>query len=81
MGILNDILGSLPDKDVIDVRIGLHWTAVAVESHGELHCGLASTLSDTTQNGIATDFDLEAMEDTTSCRASDFKPDLANEGG
>jgi hypothetical protein len=39
------------------------------------------TLSDTTQNGIATDFDLEAMEDTTSCRASDFKPDLANEGG
>jgi uncharacterized protein (DUF4213/DUF364 family) len=44
MLILDQILDSLPSGRVKDVRIGLHWTAVVVETAGETHCGLASTL-------------------------------------
>ena len=45
MQILTEILKTLPDGEVADVRIGLHWTAVVVRVDGGLHCGLASTLS------------------------------------
>lgn len=45
MQILAEIISALPDGEVRDVRIGLHWTAVAVETGGELRCGLSSTLS------------------------------------
>lgn len=45
MTVLDDLLEDLPDGEVIDVRIGLHWTAVVVETSGERRCGLASTLS------------------------------------
>jgi uncharacterized protein len=44
MPILDQILDSLPSGQVKDVRIGLHWTAVVVETAGETRCGLASTL-------------------------------------
>ena len=44
MSIFSDLLAGLPDGKVLDVRIGLHWTAVAVESAGEQRCGLAATL-------------------------------------
>ncbi len=44
MQILSDILGSLPDGEVHDVRIGLHWTVVVIETGGVLRCGLSSTL-------------------------------------
>jgi uncharacterized protein len=44
MQILEQILQSLPSGMVKDVRIGLHWTAVLVETAGEQRCGLASTL-------------------------------------
>lgn len=45
MEILGDILKSLPDGKVLDVHIGLHWTAVMVDVDGMHQCGLASTLS------------------------------------
>lgn len=45
MQILSEIIRTLPDGEVRDVRIGLHWTAVVVETGGELRCGLSSTLS------------------------------------
>ena len=44
MQILTDLLTSLPDGRVLDVRIGLHWTAVVVDVDGEQRCGLSSTL-------------------------------------
>ena len=44
MRILEQILDSLPSGQVSEVRIGLHWTAVVVETEGETRCGLASTL-------------------------------------
>jgi uncharacterized protein (DUF4213/DUF364 family) len=45
MQLLEDILDTLPDGRVSDVRIGLHWTAAAIEVEGKIRCGLASTLS------------------------------------
>jgi uncharacterized protein (DUF4213/DUF364 family) len=44
MSITEDLLKSLPEGKVIEVRIGTHWTAVVVEVSGEVRCGLASTL-------------------------------------
>ncbi len=44
MGLLDDLLATLPDGKVADVRIGLHWTAVVAEVGGQRRCGLASTL-------------------------------------
>ncbi|MEW5868904.1 MAG: DUF364 domain-containing protein [Chloroflexota bacterium] len=38
-----DLIAGLPDGEVRDVRIGLHWTAVVAWVEGELRCGLAST--------------------------------------
>jgi uncharacterized protein (DUF4213/DUF364 family) len=45
MKILNAILETLPEGEVLEVRIGLHWTAVVVRVDGEVRCGLASTLA------------------------------------
>lgn len=44
MKLLEDLLAALPAGDVLDVSIGLHWTAVVVQVNGERRCGLASTL-------------------------------------
>jgi uncharacterized protein (DUF4213/DUF364 family) len=44
MKMLAEILETLPDGEVEEVRIGLHWTAVVVNVNGEQRCGLASTL-------------------------------------
>lgn len=38
------IINLLPDNPVLEVRIGLHWTAVVVEKEFGPQCGLASTL-------------------------------------
>ena len=45
MKLLDDLLEVIPDGEVIDVRIGLRWTAVVVETDGDRRCGLSSTLS------------------------------------
>ena len=44
MSITEDLLKTLPQGKVVEVRIGTHWTAVVVDVEGELRCGLASTL-------------------------------------
>ena len=44
MSITEDLLKTLPQGNVIEVRIGTHWTAVVVEVAGDIRCGLASTL-------------------------------------
>ena len=44
MKMLTDLFVNLPDGRVIDVRIGLSWTAVVIEIAGVARCGLASTL-------------------------------------
>ena len=44
MKILSELLATIPEGNVLDVCIGLHWTAVVVEVEGEHRCGLASTL-------------------------------------
>jgi uncharacterized protein (DUF4213/DUF364 family) len=46
MTLLNHLLDTITDAPVIDVRIGLHWTAVVVEGDSGPRCGLASTLVD-----------------------------------
>ena len=40
----NDIKPLLVDGCILDIRMGLNWTAVVVEVEGEVRCGLASTL-------------------------------------
>ena len=44
MQILSQILANLPDGEVLEVHIGLHWTAAVVSVAGVRRCGLASTL-------------------------------------
>lgn len=55
MRILNEILETLPEGDTVDVRIGLHWTAVVVRAQNELRCGLASTLREAHDHGPEAD--------------------------
>lgn len=44
MTLVDDLLSSLPEGRVDEVRIGTHWTAVVVETTEGKKCGLASTL-------------------------------------
>jgi len=44
MDILQALLPLVPDGKVLQVEIGLHWTAVLAEVDGREACGLASTL-------------------------------------
>ena len=44
MSLIDDLLNSLPEGVVQDVRVGAFWTAVVVEVGGERRCGLASSL-------------------------------------
>jgi uncharacterized protein len=44
MQIIKELIQTLSDKEVVDVRIGLHWTAVVVQEEGVQKCGLSSTL-------------------------------------
>lgn len=44
MNLINDLLNTLPNGAVKEVRIGAFWTAVVVETEQGPSCGLASTL-------------------------------------
>jgi uncharacterized protein (DUF4213/DUF364 family) len=46
MGLIDELLTTLPDGSVRDIRVGAFWTAVVVEFDGHRRCGLASTLHD-----------------------------------
>ena len=51
MGLAENLMAVLPDGKVLDVRIGLHWTAVIVDVEGKRQCGLASTVTEDHQHG------------------------------
>jgi len=44
MNIIGELLSTLPDGPVLDVRVGAFWTAVLVSVEGRPRCGLASSL-------------------------------------
>ncbi len=44
MKLINDLLATLPDGPVQDVRVGAFWTGVVVEVADQARCGLASTM-------------------------------------
>lgn len=44
MELLNQLLASALEGEVLEVRLGLHWTAVLARVQGELRCGLSATL-------------------------------------
>ncbi|MBC8507797.1 MAG: DUF364 domain-containing protein [Chloroflexi bacterium] len=50
--LLHDVMETLQDGEVVDVCIGLHWTAVVIDVGGQRHCGLASTLSGSHVHGV-----------------------------
>lgn len=52
--LIDALLASLPDAPVLDVRIGLYWTAVVVELTGRRRCGLAATLRGGSSHGSPT---------------------------
>jgi len=45
MQILAELVESLNDARLLDIRVGLHWTAVVAEVAGARQCGLASIFS------------------------------------
>ncbi|TET82892.1 MAG: hypothetical protein E3J37_06445 [Anaerolineales bacterium] len=51
MRLLGDLLATVPEGEVIQVRIGLHWTAVVTEVEGRQACGLSSTLESPHEHG------------------------------
>jgi uncharacterized protein (DUF4213/DUF364 family) len=44
MQIINDLLTTIQSADVVNVWIGLNWTAVVVDRSGIEQCGIASTI-------------------------------------
>lgn len=45
MKLHDGLLSGLPEGEVLEVRIGLHWTAVVTRVNNVERCGLASTLA------------------------------------
>ena len=45
MKLLDELLTTLPNGKILDVCIGIHWTAVVVQENDLKRCGLASTLT------------------------------------
>jgi uncharacterized protein len=43
-GILNTLVEACGDGQMVEVRIGIHWTAAVVDVDGRRSCGLASTV-------------------------------------
>jgi uncharacterized protein len=44
--LIDQLVSSLPDGQLITVQVGLYWTAVVAEVDGKARCGLAGTLGD-----------------------------------
>ena len=51
VGLIEDLLTQLPEGEIVDIRIGLHWTAVVVLVEGVRRCGLSSTLESPHEHG------------------------------
>lgn len=72
MQILQDLLATLDACEVLDVRIGLHWTAVLVQAAGERRCGLAATLSAGRSHGSKRQVAIPPAGDLTSYSGSEL---------
>jgi uncharacterized protein (DUF4213/DUF364 family) len=73
MELLDELLDVCSEGKLIQVRIGLHWTAVVAEVGGELRCGLASTVVDTHEH--TGHYDVEEagrLEDLPSKKLAEF---------
>jgi uncharacterized protein (DUF4213/DUF364 family) len=55
VGLIKELLHVIPQGDVVDVTIGLHWTMVEVQVDGARSCGLASTVSEPHGHGRGPD--------------------------
>jgi hypothetical protein len=44
MSVIDDLLVTLLDGQIQEVRVGTFWTAVVAQVNGRAQCGLASTL-------------------------------------
>jgi uncharacterized protein (DUF4213/DUF364 family) len=44
--LFNRLLPTLPEGKIINIHMGLYWTAVLAEVAGEIRCGLAATVGD-----------------------------------
>jgi uncharacterized protein (DUF4213/DUF364 family) len=51
MKIIDELLAVIPDGEVRQVLIGMHWTSVVIDVAGEQRCGLASTLMGSLPHG------------------------------
>ena len=51
MKLLNDLIAIVPEGEVVQVHIGLHWTAVVTVVEGRQGCGLSSTLHGPHEHG------------------------------
>jgi len=50
--LMEAVLDTLPDGKCLHVCIGLHWTAVVMDVHGEPRCGLASSFVGNHAHGV-----------------------------
>ena len=51
MSLVDDLIAQLPEGEIEQVHVGLHWTAVVAIRGGVRRCGLASTLSEPHKRG------------------------------
>jgi uncharacterized protein len=73
MKLIDEIIKTLPQGKVIDVRIGLHWTIVEVEVEGERRSGLSATLRvENEHRGIADVPDAGKLINTSALDLADF---------
>lgn len=66
MALLSDLINTLPNGDISQVIIGLHWTAVVSEIEGHRHCGLASTFAEKHDHHNAPDVPNAGQLDTSN---------------
>ena len=51
MSLVEDLIAQVPEGEIEQVQVGLHWTAVVAVRGGVRRCGLASTLSEPHKRG------------------------------
>jgi uncharacterized protein (DUF4213/DUF364 family) len=58
MKIINELIANMPEGQVLDISVGIHWTAVLMEVNGAVHCGLSSTVTMSHAHGEEVDVTL-----------------------
>jgi uncharacterized protein (DUF4213/DUF364 family) len=57
MKIIDELLTNIPEGKVLDISVGIHWTAVLMEVNGAVQCGLSSTVTKPHAHGEEVDVD------------------------